>query len=35
VRAALGDTDSGVRRAAALAVERMVARLDLPGEVLP
>jgi HEAT repeat protein len=35
VRSALGDTDSQVRRAAALALERMVARLDLPGEVLP
>jgi HEAT repeat protein len=35
VRSALGDTDSQVRRAAALALERMVARLDLPGGVLP
>ncbi len=35
VRSGLDDTDAQVRRAAALALERMVARLDLPGEVLP
>jgi HEAT repeat protein len=35
VRSGLGDVDAQVRRAAALALERMVARLDLPGEELP
>lgn len=35
VRAALGDADPQVRRASGLALERMVARLDLPGEELP
>lgn len=35
VRAGLDDDDAQVRRAAGLALERMVARLDLPGEVLP
>lgn len=35
VRSALEDPDSQVRRAAGLALERMVARLDLPGEYLP
>ena len=34
VRSGLDDTEAQVRRAAALALERMVARLDLPGEVL-
>jgi HEAT repeat protein len=34
-RAALDDDDLQVRRAAGLALERMVARLDLPGEELP
>jgi hypothetical protein len=35
VRTGLEDTDAQVRRAAALALERMVVRLDLPGEELP
>lgn len=35
VRSGLDDTDAQVRRAAALALERMASRLDLPGEVLP
>ena len=35
VRSGLEDADPQVRRAAALALERMVARLDLPGELLP
>ncbi len=35
VRAGLEDPHADVRRAAALALERMVARLDLPGEELP
>ena len=35
VRSALEDPDSQVRRAAGLALERMVVRLDLPGEHLP
>jgi HEAT repeat protein len=35
VRSALADTDLQVRRAAALAMERMVERLDLPEEELP
>jgi len=35
VRAGLGDADPQVRRASGLALERMVARLDLPGEELP
>ncbi|MFZ5849519.1 MAG: HEAT repeat domain-containing protein, partial [Actinomycetota bacterium] len=34
VRAGLEDRDEAVRRAAALALERMVERLDLPGEQL-
>lgn len=35
VREGLDDPDSDVRRAAGLALERMVARLDLPAEELP
>lgn len=35
VRAALDDADAQVRRASGLALERMVVRLDLPGEELP
>lgn len=35
VRSALDDPHADVRRAAALALERMVVRLDLPAEVLP
>lgn len=35
VQSGLDDADAQVRRAAALALERMVPRLDLPGEVLP
>jgi hypothetical protein len=35
VRSALADTDLQVRRAAVLAMERMVERLDLPEEELP
>lgn len=35
VRAGLDDDEAQVRRAAGLALERLVARLDLPGEVLP
>jgi HEAT repeat protein len=35
VRGGLADDDPQVRRAAALAVERMVARLDLPAYLLP
>jgi HEAT repeat protein len=35
VRDGLEDPHADVRRAAALALERMVARLDLPGSVLP
>lgn len=35
VRSALDDPDAQVRRAAGLALERMVGRLDLPGEELP
>ena len=35
VRAGLDDADPQVRRASGLALERMVARLDLPGEELP
>lgn len=35
VRAGLDDREEAVRRAAALALERMVERLDLPGEELP
>jgi len=35
VRAALDDPDPQVRRAAGLALERMVGRLDLPGKDLP
>lgn len=34
VRAALEDPDAGVRRAAGLALERMVGRLDLPEKEL-
>ena len=35
VRAVLEDPDAGVRRAAGLALERMVGRLDLPEKELP
>jgi hypothetical protein len=35
VRSALADTDLQVRRAATLAMERMIERLDLPEEELP
>ena len=35
VRAGLADPEAQVRRAAALALERMVVRHDLPSEVLP
>ena len=35
VRAGLDDEHADVRRAAALALERMVARLDLPADELP
>ncbi len=35
VRSGLDDPDPQVRRAAGLALERMVSRLDLPGEELP
>lgn len=35
VRAGLDDEDGDVRRSAGLALERMVARLDLPGVQLP
>jgi HEAT repeat protein len=35
VRSGLDDEEAQVRRAAVLALERMVVRLDLPGEELP